>query len=545
MKKRILSLMLACVFCLSLAPAALAASNPNGNWNATSVVSGPTTEAELSVRVGDIDALNDEDPVGHGYDPFTAKDQFAHAYPWPRDAGDPAGTDRIFLGSHWDTETCADGYAASYFWYSIGDDTENAYGDGALKLTMNYADQVSGLKVKNALLQLCIDDFQAVHWNSRFTVTLNGKDAPFVAELLNHVDQTGPTAYIVSAIIPPSFYPDIASGKLEIVIDELTGIGDGYAIDFAKLLVNYSDSVFTGTFTGYTEPGATVRLLGTSTTVTASESGFFEFQAAPGLNAVRASKPGFKEAYDFGIVLSSDTAWEADLPLDAGVAAPDIDFSQFAATEAWANAGEWAIPYLTEAQALGLIPDCLLDADMTKPISRLEFAAVAVKVYESLSGKKATAGAAFADCADTEVRKAANVGITNGTDDVHNLFSPSETISREQAATMLTRAFKAYAFSGWTLGTDANYSKQFKALYTMPQLFDDDSTINDYAKDSVYFMVANEIINGVGFYEADGTVMLNAFLPRNKIYREQAEALGLATREQAMKIAVQMVKNLK
>lgn len=211
------------------------------------------------------------------------------------------------------------------------------------------------------------------------------------------------------------------------------------------------------------------------------------------------------------------------------------------------HAGSWAIPYLTEAQALGLIPDCLLDADMTLPISRLEFAAVAVKVYESLSGKKATAGAAFADCADTEVRKAANVGITNGTDDVHNLFSPSETISREQAATMLTRAFKAYAFTGWTLGTDANYSKQFKALYTMPQLFDDDSTINDYAKDSVYFMVANEIINGVGFYDADGTItpMYNAFLPRNKIYREQAEALGLATREQAIKIAVCMVQNLK
>lgn len=333
MKKRILSLLLACVLCLSLAPAVLAASSANGNWNAKSITLKGTAEAELSVRVGDIDALNEPDVEGIGYDPFTAKDQYAHSYPWPKDEADPAGTDRIFLGTHWDTETCADGYAGNYFYYSIGDDTENAYGDGALKITMDY--DASGITVRSALLQLCIDDFQALSWGSRFTVTLNGKDAPFVAELLNHVDQTGPTSYIVSAIIPPSFYPDIASGKLEIVIDELTGIGDGYAIDFAKLLVNYSDSVFTGTFTGYTEPGATVRLLGTSTTVTASESGFFEFKAAPGLNAVRASKTGYEESYDFGIVLSADTEWEANVPLYEGEGTPDIDFSQFAATDAW------------------------------------------------------------------------------------------------------------------------------------------------------------------------------------------------------------------
>ena len=237
MKKRILSLLLACVFCLSLAPAVLAASNAaNGSWNAKSIVLATTAEAELSVRVGDIDALNDASFGENGYDPFTAKNQFAHGYPWPKDAEDPAGTDRIFLGSHWDTETCADGYAGNYFYYSIGDDTENAYGDGALKITMDY--DASGITVRSALLQLCIDDFQALSWGSRFTVTLNGKDAPFVAELLNHVDQTGPTSYIVSAIIPASFFPDIASGRLEIVIDELTGIGDGFAVDFAKLLVN-------------------------------------------------------------------------------------------------------------------------------------------------------------------------------------------------------------------------------------------------------------------------------------------------------------------
>ena len=188
---------------------------------------------------------------------------------------------------------------------------------------------VSDITVKNVILQLCIDDFQAVSMESNFTVTLNGKDAPFIAELLNHTDQTGPTSYIVSAIIPSGFFDAVNTGKLTVVIDETTGIGDGYAVDFAKLLINYNDKVFTGKFSGTTEPGATVRLLGTSTTVTASSGGGFTFNAIPGINAVRASKNGFTENYDSGIVLSSGTEWEANVPLEEGKGNPGIDFSKF------------------------------------------------------------------------------------------------------------------------------------------------------------------------------------------------------------------------
>jgi hypothetical protein len=190
----------------------------------------------------------------------------------------------------------------------------------------------SDIDIENVLLQLCIDDFQAVTHESNFTVTLNGKDAPFIAELLNHTDQTGPTAYIVSAMIPSGFFADIASGKLTVVINETTGIGDGYAVDFARLLINYDQQIFTGTFSGKTEPGATVRLLGTSTTVTASSTGDFSFEAIPGINAVRASKTGFTENYDSGIVLSSGTEWSPEVPLVKGTGNPDIDFSKFEAT---------------------------------------------------------------------------------------------------------------------------------------------------------------------------------------------------------------------
>ena len=309
---------------LGEAPAAVS------DWNEKYVISRNTAEAELVVRVGDIDACNDEEAVAeNGYDPFTAKSQYAHSYPWPEDDTDPAGTDRIFVGSKWKGE-CADGYSSNYANYKNGDDKENAYGDGALSFTMEY--DASGIEIKNVILQLCIDDFQAVSWDSVFTVTLNGKDAPFIAELLNHTDQTGPTAYIVSAMIPSGFFSDIASGKLTVVIDETTGAGDGYAIDFAKLLINYDDQIFTGTFSGKTKPGATVRLLGTSTTVTASSTGEFAFSAIPGINAVRASKNGFIENYDSGIVLSAGTEWKPEITLEKGQGNPDIDFSKFVET---------------------------------------------------------------------------------------------------------------------------------------------------------------------------------------------------------------------
>jgi hypothetical protein len=46
---------------------------------------------------------------------------------------------------------------------------------------------------------------------------------------------------------------------------------------------------------------------------------------------------------------------------------------------------DWATAELEKADELGLIPDSLKNADLTKPITRAEFAAVSVKVYENIS----------------------------------------------------------------------------------------------------------------------------------------------------------------
>jgi fibro-slime domain-containing protein len=184
---------------------------------------------------------------------------------------------------------------------------------------------------------------------------------------------------------------------------------------------------------------------------------------------------------------------------------------------------EWATAELQQADELGLIPDSLRSADLKRSITRAEFAAVSVKAYEALSSKPAIPALnnPFTDTNDVEVLKAYNVGITTGTS--ATAFDPNALLNREQAATMLTRVFKAV--------TQADL-----LTYTKPAPFADDTKISDWAKDSVYFMAANNIINGVGG---------NNFAPQNTTDAEAAQGYANATREQALIIAVRMVQNLR
>jgi len=70
----------------------------------------------------------------------------------------------------------------------------------------------------------------------------------------------------------------------------------------------------------------------------------------------------------------------------------------------------------------------------------------------------------------------------------------------------------------------------------MPEKFADDALISEWAKESVYFMVANKVIGGMGN---------NMFGPRNITEQETAMGYANATREQALAIAVRMVENIK
>lgn len=196
------------------------------------------------------------------------------------------------------------------------------------------------------------------------------------------------------------------------------------------------------------------------------------------------------------------------------------------------EASAWALPEMEKALELGLVPDALKGENLTRPITRAEFAAVAVKTYEALSGTKAIpiVNNSFTDCSDVEVLKAYGIGAVAGTS--ATTFSPDQLLNREQAAAMLTRVFKRITLAGWTLETDS----QFTLPYTMPAPFAADGDISGWARDSVYFMAANGIINGTSG---------NRFAPKNVTSAQEAEGYANATREQALAIAVRMVENLK
>lgn len=154
-------------------------------------------------------------------------------------------------------------------------------------------------------------------------------------------------------------------------------------------------------------------------------------------------------------------------------------------TITWKNASDWAEPELKTAKKYGIIPTVLNGADMQKQITRKEFAALAVKFYEQMSGKKAKAADknTFTDTTDTEVLKAFNLGITQGMGD--GKFEPDFLITREQVATMLHRTI---LLAKGEIEFDKTKVKEFA----------DNAEISDWAYDAVYFMKENSIINGVG-----------------------------------------------
>ncbi len=107
------------------------------------------------------------------------------------------------------------------------------------------------------------------------------------------------------------------------------------------------------------------------------------------------------------------------------------------------SASPWATPELDKAAELGLITD-KIKGKMNAPITREEFAEVAVNFYQLVTGKKAEPHPTktFTDSTNPEVLKAFNLGITAGVGD-GTKFEPKSYLLRQQMAAMITRTLKA------------------------------------------------------------------------------------------------------
>ena len=94
----------------------------------------------------------------------------------------------------------------------------------------------------------------------------------------------------------------------------------------------------------------------------------------------------------------------------------------------------WATADVNRASSLGLVPSSLMSG-YTKTITRAEFCALGVKLYETVTGKEIAGRTKFSDTSDANVEKLASLGVVNGTGD--GKFDPNGALNREQAAKLL------------------------------------------------------------------------------------------------------------
>jgi len=214
---------------------------PNGNWNTQNVTGYNTSEAEIMVRAGDIDNLGFGWPTA--FNPFSGNSTPVHAFPFTP-ANDVSGTDQIFVPS---SDTGNPPY---------GNDGYYEHGVSPKSITLNY--DLQGTIVSAATIQLFVDDFQGTMWGANWNVTFDEVNADFITNIIMSLVQTGPIGKIITAQIPADFLQYLADGSLEIKIDDaVTGAGDGYAIDFVKLLINPSGFTYVGTVQGNITDGQT------------------------------------------------------------------------------------------------------------------------------------------------------------------------------------------------------------------------------------------------------------------------------------------------
>lgn len=168
----------------------------------------------------------------------------------------------------------------------------------------------------------------------------------------------------------------------------------------------------------------------------------------------------------------------------------------------FSTVSQWAAADIESANENRIIPSEFKDADMSKEISRLDFAAAAVTLYEKVYNIEAVPEKEnpFVDTKDKNALKAKKLGIIQGVSE--NEFAPDAMLTREETAVILYRIIGGKAVIENKNGIN----------------FADDSEISDWAKEAVYVMSVNDIIRG-----RDD----NMFCPKERLTYEECIILDL------------------
>ncbi|SMC24426.1 Carboxypeptidase regulatory-like domain-containing protein [Clostridium acidisoli DSM 12555] len=172
--------------------------------------------------------------------------------------------------------------------------------------------------IRNAVLQLFVDDFQAgptsastnpnasTHrFTGKYHFTINGTEIQEFSDAINSLNQSGPVGQLITLRIPTQYLNLLKTGSIQIKIDDPTtsNAADGYAINFAKLLINDKAIQDYGTVTGKVTSssgtaleGATVSDSFGDTTTTAADGTYTLSDVPAGLGMLTASLKNYQTA---------------------------------------------------------------------------------------------------------------------------------------------------------------------------------------------------------------------------------------------------------
>lgn len=153
----------------------------------------------------------------------------------------------------------------------------------------------------------------------------------------------------------------------------------------------------------------------------------------------------------------------------------------------------WAAEQVSQAIDAEIVPRSL-QSSYGQNTTRGEFCALATALYEKVKGE-ITERKTFSDTTDANVEKMAALGVVDGVGG--GRFNPGGALTREQAATMLSRLARAMG----------------SPLADAASPFSDNSAISSWAMEAVGQVKAAGIMDGVGN---------NTFSPKNSYTREQS-----------------------
>lgn len=183
-------------------------------------------------------------------------------------------------------------------------------------------------------------------------------------------------------------------------------------------------------------------------------------------------------------------------------------------TAAGYQVSDWATEDVDRAVRCALVSETLLEAGAEAAVTRGDFAAISVNLYQALSGEDveaALSGAAaspFTDCDAWAVTAAARAKLVNGFDD--GTFRPAASIRRQDLCMMLGNTLSAAGVLLWQPDSEAILAA-----------FPDGGEVMDYARGAVALMVELGVVKGT---DNDGVVTLDPF---GETTVEQAVAMAI------------------